>query len=250
MTPLSFLKAALTAGALALTAAAPATAQDPAAVQPDGSRASVEIAIDGFTTDRGRVVARASGRFGFRDGGSFARSAQRRVRLSVSTGGSCRVLTLSLADLRLNLLGLLVNTSAVNLRITGEDDAVLGRLFCRLARSIRLGDAVSQAAIARSLNRRVRRKPMRVLRLSAAVIPQEAKAAQSEPQPGQPAPAAPRCLVLDLVLGPLDLNLLGLVVELFGEDRRKPVRVLVEADPNGGVLGSTFCRLAGGQPPA
>jgi hypothetical protein len=50
------------------------------------------------------------------------------------------------------------------------------------------------------------------------------------------------CTVLDLTVGPLDLNLLGLLVHL---DR---VHLLITADSNGGILGSLLCSLAGGAP--
>ena len=42
----------------------------------------------------------------------------------------------------------------------------------------------------------------------------------------------------ELVLGPLHLNLLGLVVDL------NQIHLMLNADPNGGVLGSLFCGLA------
>lgn len=51
---------------------------------------------------------------------------------------------------------------------------------------------------------------------------------------------AATCDVLNLVLGPLHLNLLGLVVDL------NQVVLNVTADPNGGLLGSLLCSLAGG----
>jgi len=50
------------------------------------------------------------------------------------------------------------------------------------------------------------------------------------------------CTVLDLTLGPLDLNLLGLMVHL---DR---VHLLITANSEGGILGSLLCSLAGGSP--
>jgi hypothetical protein len=56
------------------------------------------------------------------------------------------------------------------------------------------------------------------------------------------------CQVLDLVLGPLHLDLLGLIVDLYGPSRSKPVEVLATADPSMGILGSTFCSLASGAP--
>jgi hypothetical protein len=47
------------------------------------------------------------------------------------------------------------------------------------------------------------------------------------------------CKVLDLVLGPLELDLLGLMVDL------DQVHLTITATP-GGVLGNLFCSLAGG----
>lgn len=48
------------------------------------------------------------------------------------------------------------------------------------------------------------------------------------------------CEVLELTLGPLDLNLLGLIVHL------DQVHLLITADPEGGLLGQLLCSLAGG----
>jgi hypothetical protein len=46
------------------------------------------------------------------------------------------------------------------------------------------------------------------------------------------------CQVFDLVLGPLHLNLLGLIVDL----------IQITADPNGGIIGSLLCSLTGPPP--
>jgi hypothetical protein len=51
------------------------------------------------------------------------------------------------------------------------------------------------------------------------------------------------CHVLNLTLGPLDLNLLGLIVHL------DQVHLTIDADPQGGLLGQLLCSLAGGVPP-
>ncbi|HEX5936661.1 MAG TPA: hypothetical protein VFZ75_03060 [Actinomycetota bacterium] len=48
------------------------------------------------------------------------------------------------------------------------------------------------------------------------------------------------CTVLELTLGPLDLNLLGLRVQL------DEVHLLITAIPGGGLLGDLLCSLAGG----
>jgi hypothetical protein len=50
------------------------------------------------------------------------------------------------------------------------------------------------------------------------------------------------CNVLDLTLGPLDLNLLGLEVHL------DVVHLVIDANPAGGILGQLLCALAGGVP--
>ena len=60
------------------------------------------------------------------------------------------------------------------------------------------------------------------------------------PAPGTAAPAVVGCEVLDLVLGPLDLNLLGLQVHL---DR---VHLNITAVPGAGeLLGNLLCAVAG-----
>jgi hypothetical protein len=58
------------------------------------------------------------------------------------------------------------------------------------------------------------------------------------------------CQVLRLVLGPLHLDLLGLNVELYGQNRRSPVEVTIHALPGHGILGDLLCGLAGGPQPA
>jgi hypothetical protein len=57
------------------------------------------------------------------------------------------------------------------------------------------------------------------------------------------------CEVLNLVLGPISLNLLGLNVQIGGgEDGLEPIAVIITADPTGGLLGQLLCALAGGGP--
>jgi hypothetical protein len=53
----------------------------------------------------------------------------------------------------------------------------------------------------------------------------------------------PSCRVLNLILGPLDLNLLGLMIHL---DR---VHLTITARQGGGILGDLLCSLAGGPAP-
>jgi hypothetical protein len=180
------------------------------------------------------------------EGAGEAKAARKRVTFAVAAQrGRCHVLTLNLDDLQLDLLGLRVDLSEVNLLIRaiprGEGSGVLGRLFCALSRStIRLGRGSSAAQaekVVASLNTRLKDKPMRAFRATARLATDDgARAAQ----------AAPSCRVLNLILGPLDLNLLGLVVELFGPNRNAPVTLTITSFPGQGVLGDLFCSLSGG----
>jgi hypothetical protein len=206
----------------------------------------VDVRIQRFAVQEGEIVAKGVARAGLRDPSAGLATATKAVTAQVRGGSSsCRVLTLKLDTLQLELLGLRVDTSAVNLLITGrQQGGALGQLFCRLARGIRLGRSAVAARAARSLNQRLRGRPLRAMGFAARVEPSDqpavARAAQAPPAPGS-------CQVLDLILGPLNLDLLGLRVDLYGATSTQPVRVLITANPARGVLGQVFCRLASGQ---
>jgi hypothetical protein len=140
------------------------------------------------------------------------------------------VLTLRLAPLTLELLGVRVTTTTLNLEVYGRRGALLGDLVCALSRA-----RVRLPRIAASLNRRLDGRPLRVMGASTKV-----RAADHQGT----------CQVLRLVLGPLHLDLLGLNVDLFGENRRSPVVVTITALPGHGALGELLCSIAGGPTPA
>lgn len=152
-------------------------------------------------------------------------TARSLVALTAQAGGGCRVLHLYLKQLNLNLLGLNAHLDPVVLNVTGRPGGgVLGSLFCRLARA-RLASA--RAAAARAMTAAVRRHRGDVVRLAADIRPRAAASS-----------ATRTCPVLDLVVGPLDLQLLGLVVDL------NRVHLVVTATRGAGALGDLFCRLA------
>jgi hypothetical protein len=116
------------------------------------------------------------------EGAGQSQAARKAVTFAVAAqAGRCHVLTLTLDDLQLDLLGLRVDVSEVNLRIfavrRGEGSGVLGRLFCALSRStLRLRGASAASAdrelavanrLVRSLNTRLEDHPMRAFRASA-----------------------------------------------------------------------------------
>jgi hypothetical protein len=160
-----------------------------------------------------------------------ARLGVRRVSFNSATR-ICNVLDLRLGPLHLELLGLIVDLSRVHLTITADSNGgILGSLFCSLA-----GGSATSARLDRTANRMTRASRAHGLNRGMAgyrvqVAPRLAQA------PGE------ICQVLDLVLGPLDLNLLGLMIHL---DR---LRLTITARQGGGILGDLFCSLAGGPPP-
>ena len=82
---------------------------------------------------------------------------------------------------------------------------------------------------------RVTKRDVRLL-----VRPAASSVSGLPPAPGTAAPAVVGCEILDLVLGPLDLNLLGLQVHL---DR---VHLNITAVPGAGeLLGNLLCAVAG-----
>lgn len=192
-----------------------------------------DVRIERFVVNHTGLVA-----LGTQSARLDGQAARQKATFAVSKGGSCNVLTLNLQQLHLQLLGLDLVTSAINLKITGQQSQSLGALFCKLSRSLKLTTAKSARAAAATLNRHLHGHPLHAVRFDAPLPVVTAQAAQ--------APAG-GCKVLDLVLGPLNLDLLGLVVNLYGPTPTTPVEVHVTANPAGGILGTVFCKLANGQ---
>jgi hypothetical protein len=151
------------------------------------------------------------------------------IRTLASARTTCPVLFLQLDKLSLTLLGLNVNLDKVVLTINADSKGgALGSLFCSLVH------AKVKVSTARRLTALARQSGLTNLGsgLGFAV-----------PLVGAVASAAGTCPVLDLVLGPLNLKLLGLIVNL------NQVHLTITADPAGGALGSLFCALANAKIP-
>jgi hypothetical protein len=144
-------------------------------------------------------------------------------------GARCNVLTLQLAPLNLELLGVQVTTSFITLEVNARRGAVLGNLFCALAHA-----KVSfprTARVTHALNSDLHGRSLPVFAASDSL---RAHASQTS------------CQVLHLVLGPLHLNLLGLEVDLYAKTKSEPVIVTINGQPDKGLLGQLLCGLAGG----
>jgi hypothetical protein len=201
----------------------------------------VKIVIDRFVRQGRHIVAKGAVIGQYQSDQQVAQVARRAFTAKlkprrVSFAGAqriCNVLELDLRMLHLELLGLIIDLSRLHLTIRADSEGgLLGSLLCSIA-----GTRASAAKLRKSaakLTRAARANGLHqqgIANMRAEVTPRLQQA------PGQ------ICTVLDLVLGPLDLNLLGLMIHL---DR---VRLLITADPNGGILGSLLCSLAGGPGP-
>ena len=147
----------------------------------------------------------------------------------------CPVLELTLGPLDLNLLGLLVHLDTVHLVITADSQGgILGRLFCALGGHRPLHQLNKLTKIAR-------RSGLSTRGMQIAVPLYQTGSGSLTMQRG----SSPMhiCPILDLTVGPLDLNLLGLMVHL------DQVHLTIMADPTQGILGQLLHDLLCGPDP-
>lgn len=216
---------AVLGGLVALAAALPSAGVASPTARP--GKLTVGVQVLRFNAHGRREVATGLVTARLSSGGT-SHAVREKVAVVAAAGRSCQVLTLYLNQLDLTLLGLNAHLGKVNLTLTGNPrGGVLGSLFCKLARA---KVASARASAARSLNRRLARGTARqsFMRFTADVAPKTT------------AKAGGTCPVLNLVLGPLKLTLLGLDVSL------NKVTLNVTATQGGGALGDLFCQLADG----
>jgi hypothetical protein len=164
-----------------------------------------------------------------------------KLRQITSAQRICPILDLRLGPLDLNLLGLRVHLDEVHLTITADSNGgLLGSLLCSLSGRSPLG------VQAKKLTRAAYRSGLSTkgVGLSAPIYQASGGGSSPAATPGTLRPMA-ICTVLELTIGPLDLNLLGLRVHLSGARPTDPVHLLITADSEGGILGSLLCGLVG-----
>lgn len=157
-----------------------------------------------------------------------------------SGAGACPILELELGPIELNLLGLVVETSPICLTITAyEGGGLLGDLLCTVAtlldNGISLEDILALedsedllAGLQDLLNEALHAKFPKAILTDITLLED-----------------AGTCAILHLELGPLTLDLLGLVVELDDCDGG-PVIVDITAETGeGNLLGNLLCGLLG-----
>jgi hypothetical protein len=229
----------------ATVSAADGTARASSAVQPNtetGGTVNVTVVIDRFVRQgrhivaQGAVVARYTSATTaptvVRKAYTARLVTKRGVSLS-STQRICDVLSLSLGPLHLNVLGLVVDLDRLVLTIKADSEGgLLGSLFCSLA-SRGTASPAKLRGIAKRMTRVARAKG-----LNQGVAGFQLQVAPKVSQVGEV------CEILDLVLGPLDLNVLGLMIHL------DQLHLRITAVRGGGLLGDLLCGLAGGGSPA
>jgi hypothetical protein len=197
------------------------------------------------------------------------------VTLPVAASGTCQILHLTLGPLDLNLLGLVVHLNQVTLDITAQSGPgnLLGNLLCAVANLLNGGGALS--GLSNLLNHILAIVPglfsglgitgaspattggtfAGILNLTRVAVqngqlvgigtlsgtltdPTGTLGTVTNVPVTVPLAAAGTCQILHLTLGPLDLNLLGLRVQL------SQVVLDITAQQGGGLLGDLLCAVA------
>ena len=134
----------------------------------------------------------------------------------------CPVLTLQIDQISLDLLGLHVDVSKLILTVTAnKDGGALGKLFCSLSQA-----QLTTNATASKLTSAAHSGGLATKGVGFGVPTRSLQSIGPGP-----------CSIVDLLLGPLHLDLLGLVVDL------NQVHLQITAAPDGGILGSLLCSL-------
>ncbi len=154
---------------------------------------------------------------------------------AVGAAATCPILDLSLGPINLSLLGLNVDTSPICLVITAQQGGgLLGDLLCSIANLLNQGTPLADVLAGLT--------PAQLDTLNFGLT-QLLNQVVFVPLTSSNAIAAVTCPILHLSLGPLDLTLLGLRVQL-NNCSNGPVTVDITATQNGGLLGNLLCGLA------
>lgn len=152
----------------------------------------------------------------------------------VQAAATCPILDLSLGPINLSLLGLNVDTSPICLVITAQQGGgLLGDLLCGIANLLNQGTPLADILAG------LTQTQLDTLNFG---LTQLLNQAVFIPLTSSNAVTGATCSVLSLSLGPLDLTLLGLRVQL-NNCSNGPVTLDVTATQGGGLLGDLLCGL-------
>lgn len=233
-------------GALTLALGTAGVAQAQTQAPPaETAQLSLNMSAQRFAVKGEKVVARGPVTATVTRADGTTHTITKRVTYSVRPTRNCDILKLHLAPLYLNLLGLEVRTSDINVDVTGDRSGLLGGLLCGLSRNIRLDQQALTERTVRSLNQRLGKRALPLLAFETSLQAQQQS--QGTPTHARAVPPVPpgSCEILNLMLGPLHLDVLGLIIDVYGKNRNDPVQVLITANPAGGLLGQLLCGVGG-----
>lgn len=218
---------------------------------------STHVVINRFRAVGRRVVSQGSAISKFTDAAGKTSTTRKSFRVTLRSWRRhfdqgqtiCQILSLQLGTLDLTLAGLHVvlkaddPTTPIQLTLTADDTGgVLGKLFCSLAQGKGLL-STRQKAVAAAKTMTKRLAGTTILRAKATIYAPGQSSGTGSVGTTAKTPLATECPVLHLVLGPLHLNLLGLIADL------NKVDLDLTAIP-GTLLGNIFCQLTPPSTPA
>jgi hypothetical protein len=163
------------------------------------------------------------------------------------SGHDCPILNLELNEINLDVLGLNVATSPICLDVEAErgQGKLLGNLLCGVAELLDQGSTLEEAI--GSLNQNLQNRLIGGLTdLIGGVFDQFGQALTQTTGILTP-DAEGDCEILNLEVGPLHLDVLGLNVDLYNcDDRDAPITVDIFGETGEGkLLGNLLCGLTG-----
>jgi len=159
-------------------------------------------------------------------------------------GAVCPILDLHLGPINLDLLGLVVKTSEICINLTAyENGGLLGRLLCAVGTRLKAGQPLDQMLAGQAYGDLpgLSRQQVSDFRAGLKTVLNESLA-HLEDATGAAISAAVPCDILHLELGPIRLDLLGLVIIIDDCDGGP---VIVDVTGEKGLLGSLLCALLG-----
>jgi hypothetical protein len=247
---------ALCVGATLVSPAAAGSTGPATATSSVAGTLSTHVVINRFRAVGRRVVGQGTAISKFTDANGKTSTTQKQFRVALRSWRRhfnqgqtiCQILSLQLGTLDLTLAGLHVvlkaddPTMPVQLTLTADDaGGVLGKLFCSLAQGKGLLSTQHKAvAAAKTMTKRL--GGTTILRAKAIIYAPSQGGGTAGAGASKNALQA-ECPVLHLVLGPLHLNLLGLIADL------NKVDLDLTAIP-GTLLGNIFCQLSPPPSPA
>jgi len=189
------------------------------------------LTISGVTAQNGQLVAQGLL-------GTTPFSAPITVGTQPSADPTCPILSLHLGPIHLNVLGLVVDTSEICLDVTADPNGgLLGNLLCNVAHLLDTGSTLG------TILGGLTGDQLNLLTSGLTGLLSGALGGVTAPS-AVAGVSGPACNILNLSLGPIDLNLLGLNVHL-DNCHNGPVTVDVTAQPgHGNLLGNLLCSLS------